>query len=364
MEYERTVTTVANSYLHAPVAGYLQSMFDKVKTKTHHLRVLRSDGGLSSVFLARQLPVTLALSGPAGGVAGIAPSIARHTEYKNLITFDMGGTSTDVALVENGAPHIRRTTTIGDLVVRTPSIDVKTVGAGGGSIAHVPELTKALRVGPQSAGAEPGPACYGQGNKCATVTDANLVLGYLPQNLLGGQVRLDLKAARAAVQTVADTMGIDLFDAAEGILRLANETMFGAVRVATIEQGIDPRDFNLVAFGGAGPMHANALGILLNKFPVIVPPSPGVLCARGDALTVLRIDVSKTVLFSISDSPAEAILDAYATLKSEGTKRMKDEQGVAEEYQVGQLLVEKLANRLTMYSNTRMKRTSDTRVKP
>ena len=335
MEYERTITTVANSYLHPRVAGYLEKLWDKVRGRTKCLNVLRSDGGLCSISLACQLPVTLALSGPAGGVAGIAGTIASHTEYKNLITLDMGGTSTDVALIKNGSPTIRRTTTVGDLVVRTPSIDVKTVGAGGGSIVHVPELTKALRVGPQSAGADPGPACYGRGNVKATVTDANLVLGYLPGKILGGEFHLDVDVARDVIQKLADNMSLSLYEMAEGILRVVNETMYGTIRVMTVEQGLDPNVFSLVAFGGAGPMHANALGILLDTFPVIVPPSPGVLSARGAALTRLRLEVSKTFIYVLEKTSSEDIFGAYQTLKAEASEKMSNEQGVSVENHVG-----------------------------
>ena len=334
VEYERTITTVANAYLQPSVTGYLEKLWENVRDQTNHLNVLRSDGGLSSVSLASQLPITLALSGPAGGVAGIAQTIAANEDYQNLITFDMGGTSTDVALIENGAPRVRRTTTVGDLAVRVPSIDVHTVGAGGGSIAHVPELTQALRVGPQSAGADPGPACYGKGGTQATVTDANLVLGYLPEHILGDEVKLDVEAAKRAVQSVADGLSISLLEAAEGILRIANETIYGALRVVTVEQGLDPKDFRLVAFGGAGPMHANSLGVLLNNFPIIVPPSPGVLCARGDIMTALRLEVSKTFLYTLAATPVEDILQAFERLKVEASDKMSSEQGVAEAAQV------------------------------
>lgn len=162
---------------------------------------------------------------PAGGVTGVVSVVANQTKFKNLITVDMGGTSTDVALIDNGTPRIRRETKIRDLVVKAPSVDVRTVGAGGGSIARVPEVTKALRVGPESAGAEPGPACYGKGGSTATVTDANTVLGYLPKSLLGGSFALDLDAAKKAVQKVADDLGVGLYEAAEGILKISNETM-------------------------------------------------------------------------------------------------------------------------------------------
>ena len=225
------------------------------------------------------------LSGPAGGVTG-AVWVAEQCGYSDLITFDMGGTSTDVALVQDLTPRIGRETKVGDLTVRASSVDVRTVGAGGGSIAHVPELTKALRVGPQSAGADPGPAAYGKGGTEPTVTDANVVLGYLPSSLAGGEITLDVDAARSAVGKVAEAMGLATPEAAAaGIVDIVNENMLGGLRLVSVQQGFDPRDFALVAFGGAGPLHANALGKLTGAWPVIVPPSPGVLCALGDATT-------------------------------------------------------------------------------
>ena len=334
MEYERTITTVVNSYVEPSVRTYLSSLLGSLEGKARHLRVLRSDGGLSSVTLASQFPVTWVLSGPAGGVAGVVSVVADQTEFKNLITLDMGGTSTDVALIENGVPRIRRETKVADLVVKAPSIDVRTVGAGGGSIASVPEVTKALRVGPQSAGAIPGPACYGKGGTTATVTDANAVLGYLPRSLLGGTFNLDLDAARKAVQQVADELGVGLFEAAEGILKVSNETMYGALRLVSVEQGYDPRDFSLVAFGGAGPLHANSLGQLLGAFPVIIPPSPGVLCAFGDAMTLLRHEVGKTYIKVLQQADTQEILGAFNGLLEHAKTVMRDEQGVHEDRQV------------------------------
>ena len=195
------------------------------------------------------------------------------------------------------SPRIGRETKVGDLTVRASSVDVRTVGAGGGSIAHVPELTKALRVGPQSAGADPGPAAYGKGGTEPTVTDANVVLGYLPTSLAGGEITLDVEAARAAVGKVAEAMGLESPEAAAaGIVDIVNENMLGGLRLVSVQQGFDPRDFALVAFGGAGPLHANALGVLTGAWPVIVPPSPGVLCALGDATTSRRDESARTVL--------------------------------------------------------------------
>ncbi|KAL9612619.1 MAG: hypothetical protein Q9167_002789 [Letrouitia subvulpina] len=333
MEYERTITTVVNSYIEPAVAKYLDRLLHALQERAKHLRILRSDGGLSSIKLAKRFPVTWMLSGPAGGVSGVVSVVAEQTRFKNLITLDMGGTSTDVSLIENCAPRTRRETKVGDLVVRAPSVDVRTVGAGGGSIARVPEVTKALRVGPESASAVPGPACYRKGGDAATVTDANAVLGYLPRHLLNGSFEIDLDAAKKVVQQVADDLNVGLYEAAEGILKVSNETMYGALRLVSIEQGYDPKDFSLVAFGGAGPLHANALGVLMDSFPVIVPPSPGVLCALGEATTTLRHEISRPFMGVLEKTSKEDILNGYRLLLKEAVDVMCDAQGVLESKQ-------------------------------
>ena len=295
-EYERTITAVANSYVHPQVSRYIASLAAKLDDGgvSAGLYILRSDGGLASAANAADSPVSMLLSGPAGGVAGAAWA-AEQAGYRDFLTFDMGGTSTDVALVQDLLPRIGRETTVGDLKVRATSVDVRTVGAGGGSIAHVPPLTRALRVGPQSAGAVPGPAAYRMGGTEPTVTDANVVLGYLPTELAGGEITLDAQAAHAAVKTIADAMELGSVEAAAaGIVDIVNENMFGALRLVSVQQGFDPRDFALVAFGGAGPLHANALGKLTGAWPVIIPPSPGVLCAYGDATTMVRDEAART----------------------------------------------------------------------
>ena len=294
-EYERALTTVANSAVRPAVARYVGNLEKELKewgTKAK-LNLLRSDGGLMSAEKSAEAPVNLLMSGPAGGVAG-AVWVAKSANVKNVLTLDMGGTSTDVALIENGAARLQRETSVGDLNVRASSIDVKTVGAGGGSIAFVPELTKALRVGPESAGAVPGPVAYGKGGELPTVTDANVVLGYLPESLLGGSFTLDREGAQKAVQTIADALDIELMDAAAGIIDIVNENMFGALRLVSVQQGYDPREFALMGFGGAGPLHANAMGKLMNSWPVIIPPSPGVLCAYGDATTRQRVETQRS----------------------------------------------------------------------
>lgn len=247
-EYERTITTVANAAVQPQVRRYVANLEGQLRESgvSGSLSILRSDGGLVSAGVAADNPVNLLLSGPAGGVTGAA-WVAAQTGHRNFLTFDMGGTSTDVALVEDLTPRIGRETTVGDLKVRATSVDVRTVGAGGGSIAHVPPLTQALRVGPQSAGAAPGPAAYAAGGTEPTVTDANVVLGHLPSALAGGEVTLDPEAARTAVQTIADATGLDSVEAAAaGIIDIVNENMFGALRLVSVQQGFDPRDFALV----------------------------------------------------------------------------------------------------------------------
>ena len=324
-EYERTETTVVNSYVRPEVARYvnnLQGALNERLGNDTQLSILRSDGGLASSRAAAESPVNLLMSGPAGGVTG-ALFFCTKAGFSNILTFDMGGTSTDVALIQNGRARVRRETFVGDVRVRAPSVDVRTVGAGGGSIAFVPELTKALRVGPESAGAVPGPACYMKGGEAPTVCDANVVLGYLPSDVqLGGDMQINRDASVAAVQSVADAMGVDLMAAAEGIIKIVNESMFGALRLVSVEQGYDPRDFALVGFGGAGPLHANALGILTEAWPVIVPPGPGVLCAYGDATTRVQDEAARTYITMASDLTADKLADDLLTLKARASESL------------------------------------------
>jgi N-methylhydantoinase A len=327
-EYERTETTVVNSYVRPEVANYvsnLQAALDEKMGSDTQLSILRSDGGLASARASSESPVNMLMSGPAGGVSG-AIYFCSRAGYDNILTCDMGGTSTDVALIQHSRARVRRETIVADVRVRAPSVDVRTVGAGGGSIAFVPELTKALRVGPESAGAVPGPACYMQGGDQPTVCDANVVLGYLPSDVqLGGKMEINREASVAAVQSVADAMGIDLMAAAEGIIKIVNESMFGALRLVSVEQGYDPRDFALVGFGGAGPLHANALGILTDAWPVIIPPGPGVLCAYGDATTQVQDEAARTYLTMAGDlSDAKLTSDLHELQVRAGNALLKD----------------------------------------
>jgi N-methylhydantoinase A len=336
-EYERTETTVVNSYVRPEVATYVNNLQAALKQRMGDdvgLSILRSDGGLASGRAAAESPVNLLMSGPAGGVAG-AVYFCSRAGYDNILTFDMGGTSTDVALIQDGKARVRRETIVGDVRVRAPSVDVRTVGAGGGSIAFVPELTKALRVGPQSAGAVPGPAAYLMGGEEPTVCDANVVLGYLPSDVqLGGAMAIDKGAAETAVQKVADAMDIGLMEAAEGIIRIVNESMFGALRLVSVEQGYDPRDFSLVGFGGAGPLHANALGILTGAWPVVIPPGPGVLCAYGDATTQVQDEAARTYVTMAEGASTEQLLEDLRALQARAAESLNADGIAATEQEV------------------------------
>ena len=333
-EYERALTACMNSYVRPKVQGYLNHLQSELAAAgaTAEVNILRSDAGLMTTAEAARNPIYGVISGPSGGVAG-ALYVATKAGYKDILTFDMGGTSTDVALCQDGQPTIGRETSIGQFRIKVPSVNVHTVGAGGGSIAHVPELTKALRVGPQSAGAEPGPAAYGKGGEDPTVTDANVVLGHLPPSLLGGEMRLDVEASRAAVKRIADAMGLDSVEqAAEGILAIVNENMAGALRLVSVQRGHDPREFALVAYGGAGPLHANAVAKLMGSFPVIVPPAPGLLCALGDLVADFRDEFAQTYIRLVGDASGEEVATILDGLGARA-RAWLDGEGIAPDIQ-------------------------------
>lgn len=328
-EYERTLTACMNSYVRPKVAGYVKNLESSLKGLGVGcpVNILRSDAGLMSLSLTQEKPVYGILSGPSGGVAG-AIAVATRAGFEDILTFDMGGTSTDVALCQNGRPTIARETELGHFRVKVPSVNVHSVGAGGGSIAHVPEITKALRVGPESAGADPGPASYGKGGKDPAVTDANVVVGHLPPSLIGGEMQLDVEAAKTAVGRVGDALGLDVHQAAQGILDIVNENMAGALRLVSVQRGYDPRDFALVAFGGAGPMHANAVAAIMGSFPVLVPPGPGLLCAEGDLVADYREEFAQTYIRTINGAAASEVVATLRTLGDEATGWLERE-GIA-----------------------------------
>ncbi|WP_428534939.1 hydantoinase/oxoprolinase family protein [Rhodopila sp.] len=294
-EFERFSTTVANAAVGPVIHNYLGRLQSRLREAGHdgELLVILSHGGVASVAEATRLAAGTALSGPAGGVAA-AVALARDGLAPDIIGFDMGGTSTDIAVVRNGAPTLAGTKSLAGATIALPSLDIVTLGAGGGSIGQL-DRSGLLGVGPESAGASPGPACYGQGGTAATVTDANLVLGYLdPANFLGGRRTLDRDAATAALDRLATDLGIDTEAAAAGIHRLVNARMADGVRVATVRRGVDPRRYTLLAFGGAAGLHITAVAAELGISRVAVPLTASVLSAWGMLNTDLRIELSRS----------------------------------------------------------------------
>jgi len=281
-EYERTAVTAFDAYLKPVVADYIARMGRDLAAcgVPAPLQIMQSRGGISAAANAAKRPVRLFLSGPAAGVVG-GLTVGRAAGAKDLITVDIGGTSCDIALVSGGEPLVRAEGVIDGYTVRVPMVDVTAIGAGGGSIAMFDDAG-ALRVGPRSAGSEPGPACYGRGGTLATVTDASLVLGYLDADYFaGGALRLEVDKARAAIAPLAERMGASVETAALGVHRVVNAQMAEAMRLVSIGRGIDPRDYTLLPLGGAGPIHAAALAAELGIARIVVPPHPGVLSAAG-----------------------------------------------------------------------------------
>ncbi len=325
-EYDRAITTVMNDYVRPIMTNYLSRIEDRLDKEQVHARlhIVRSDGGLMSAEAASERPVHTVLSGPAGGVTSTA-MIARRTGYDKLLAFDMGGTSTDVSVVIDGKPVISRSTEVGSFPAKVPTLDVRSVGAGGGSIAAVAELTKSLRVGPQSAGAMPGPVAYRRGGTKPTVSDANVVLGYLPPVLLGGDMELDVDGATAAVGTIGEPLELSPEDAAQGIIDIANEVMLGALRDITVQKGLDPREFGIVAFGGAGPLHGNAMAELLGCYPVIIPANPGVLSALGFLEAEFKNEFVQTFIRQVAEIDAQDVWSRFAELSGKAQTWLVEE---------------------------------------
>ncbi len=320
-EYERASTVALEAYVRPVMSRYLGHL-ESTLPLPGSLRVMKSDGGIISANNARRRTILTALSGPAAGVIG-AFHVAKLAGFDQIISLDMGGTSTDVALCP-GTPIRRSESEIDGLPLRMRLLDIETVGAGGGSIARL-DSGGALRVGPESAGADPGPICYGRGGTQVTVSDANAVLGRLDaEHFLGGQMMLDLDAAQSAVQALADQMHLALEEAALGVLALANANIDRAVRRVSIARGYDPRDFTLVAFGGAGPLHACDVAARLNIPRVLIPRSPGVLCALGLLVADVTLDTSASLLGS-SISVDDLLNNLLARARDELTR-----EGIAE----------------------------------
>ena len=330
-EYERTVVTAFDAYVKSGLDRYLADMEADLRAAgvPATLQIMQSRGGVCSAKIARQRPIRLFLSGPAAGVVG-ARDVGQSLGYENLITVDIGGTSSDIALIAQGRPVIRPDGLLDGFRIRVPMVDVNSIGSGGGSIAWI-DAGGGLRVGPQSAGAEPGPACYGRGGKDATVTDASIVLGLLdPAYFAGGTLRLDPDlAAKAVEERVARPLGLTLRQAALGIHRVLNVQMAEGIRLVSISRGIDPRSFTLMPFGGAGALHATALARELGIDTIVVPRYPGVLSAAGLLSAMTEHEASAAFMKKLAESDAKDILAVCDRLAAECSARMKDE-GVAE----------------------------------
>lgn len=316
-EYERTSTTTVEAFLRPTVSGYLERMGREAQERAlAELSIMASNGGTLSADHARSRAAALALSGPAGGVEG-ARLVGAQLGLHDLLTLDMGGTSADASVVVAGEPLMRAAGSVGGVPLALPHVLIETVGAGGGSIAWV-DAGGALKVGPQSAGAVPGPACYGLGGTDATVTDAALVLGWLDlQQPLADGLRLDLRLAREAVARVATLAGLSLERCAEGIVEVATATMVRALRCVSVERGLDPRQMTLVPFGGAGPMFACRLADQLGMARALVPPHAGVLSALGLAVAPPKIEFSASVHRLASECSKEDLNSAYSGLESQ-----------------------------------------------
>ena len=316
-EYERTSSAVLDAYIAPTVRQYLGKFEEEARRRglESDIHVMQSSGGILTARAARDRPLQTLLSGPVGGAMGGA-GLARILDRPNLICIDMGGTSFDVSLIAHGRPDVAPEVLLEGLPILMPSVNIHTIGAGGGSLAY--EEAGGLRVGPESAGAAPGPACYGRGGTQPTVTDANVVLGRIdPSYFLGGGMSIDTEAAERSMEPLAEKLGLERRQLAEGILDVINLKMAQAIRKLTVERGIEPRDFALVAFGGAGPMHAAFLAMELEIHEVIVPPAPGAFSAWGMLQTAIRHDLSQTYYAAAAGADLEQLEELYAALEAE-----------------------------------------------
>jgi N-methylhydantoinase A len=329
-EYERSSTAVANAYVGPRMERYLDSLGRRLKAAglTGSLLLMESNGGVMTAELAAKHPVYLLESGPVAGAVGAA-ALSNELGYRKAISFDMGGTTAKCTLIDNGEIEVADIYYVGGyergFPVQVPVVDIIEVGAGGGSIAHLDE-TRSLKVGPRSAGSEPGPVCYGRGGTEPTVTDANAALGRLaPSGLLGGRMTLDTEGAMHAIEVrIADGLGLSGVEAASGIIRLAVVTMAAAVRRISIERGHDPRDFVLVVSGGAGPLHASAIARELSIPTVLIPPLPGHFSAWGMLLADIRFDVARTLVSTLDQADAGQVEALFGRMEHEAGQRIRE----------------------------------------
>jgi N-methylhydantoinase A len=322
-EYERFSTTVVNAYVGPALAGYLERLARRLRAAGYRgeLLIMQSHGGVAPVTESTRLAAGAVLSGPAGGIAG-SRYAARLLGEGNLITFDMGGTSTDIALLVDGEPQLTGDKAVAGSKVALPSIDIHTLGAGGGSIARV-DTGRILYVGPESAGAEPGPACYARGGRAATVTDANVVLGYLdPENFLGGRRRLDAAAAHRAIAALAARVGTTPVAAAAGVHRVVNTNMAEGIRLVSARRGADQRRFALLAFGGAAGLHVTEVARMLEITRVVLPRVAAVLSAWGMLATDLRYELVRTRVGEARRGGVAALSRLFAEMEAEGRRRL------------------------------------------
>ena len=330
-EYERVWTTVVNAYVGPALARYLTNLAARLRAAGYRKQILimQSHGGVAPIRESARLAAGAVLSGPAGGLAA-GRHVAPLTGQGDLVTFDMGGTSTDIALLQGGEPTLTGEKTVGIARVALPSLDIHTLGAGGGSIAWV-DAGRILHVGPESAGADPGPACYGRGGTRPTVTDANLVRGLLdPGNFLGGRIALDAGAARRAVESIAKALDTDVVAAAEGIGQVVNTNMAEGIKLVSVRRGVDPRGFTLMAFGGAAGLHVTEVARLLEIRRVIVPSVAAVLSAWGMLATDLRYEMVRSHVSDVHRLTAAALRRLLAALEREGRRRLAGFAGVVD----------------------------------
>lgn len=331
-EYERTVTTLVDAFVKPHMDRYLRRVKDALGDRLGEkpFLVMQSNGGVMSAGQVVNKPITTALSGPAAGVLGSAV-IAKLAGFENIVTLDAGGTSTDLSLIEKGTPHLTNAGSVGPFPVRIPMIDIETIGTGGGSIAWVSREGH-LKVGPKSAGADPGPMCYPKGGDQPTITDANLVLGRLPAALIGGGIALDVTRAKSGMADLAQRLGVKMtcLQMAAGIIEIANWNQANRIRQMTIQRGIDPREFALLSFGGAGPVQSAAVAQLIGMKATIIPPSPGNLAAFGLLAVDWRNDQMVTRVMPEEKIDLAAIADIYASLEADAVRRLQAD-GIARE---------------------------------